>query len=789
MPDSAPLPAPKPRYRAAKSLLWQDLGTALLPVIACFLGGATQKWAEGLVVMMLGLLLVAWPPRHSLGKGVNIVLVALIALAATAFLPAGWFFQPEWRTALVNDFGIPIAGTLSPQPWVSAGALLSFLAGLCWLYYVAAQDTEHRDVREQLRIFALGVVLLAGLAIALRYAGTTLPFWQNQFGFGPFPNRNQFANLLGITSVIILACGHDDLRKGRKRAVIWIAALAVVIAAIVLNFSRAGMAILVLGAVLWIALLMLRGGSAARIAVGASVLLVLLAVVLLFGGRTLERFGLRGSAGEVVTSDFRWLIFQDAWQLIGASPWVGIGLGNFQPVFAVFRDASLHQSRALHPESDWLWLWAEMGWPAVVLVIAGAVLLLRRLFPLTDGTNRRFRLAALVAAILFGLHAIVDVSGHRVGSAYAGVFLLGMALRRPDEEVPVRWLGVFFRVAGGLLVVLGATWVLAAYGGMSLPGSVGADHEKRQARTANVGRRAADTVAHATRGLQWAPLDWELYFLRALGHVAAGKGDEAVEDFRRARFLEPNSYEVPYQEGTAWLLKHPTLAVTAWREALRRAGPERPQLYDRMLSAAQSHNPSVRQMLERFATTQPELALAYLSRAQREDFRSGLEKLLQHDEQLASLSSEQKEQLFTLWRERGDLAHLVAHVEANQQLLSSAWRAVAEHRAAIGDHRGAVELVLQHAQCPAIPHVITTDSIEQLQRRSITSPNDYEAALALINQQLQLGSFDEALITLRRVTEQPDTPAYFHFLQMQAWAKQGSWDRAWNAWQAFHARR
>ena len=28
------------------------------------------------------------------------------------------------------------------------------------------------------------------------------------------------------------------------------------------------------------------------------------------------------------------------------------------------------------------------------------------------------------------------------------------------------------------------------------------------------------------------------------------------------------------------------LAITAWREALRRAGPERPELYGRMLSDA-----------------------------------------------------------------------------------------------------------------------------------------------------------------------------------------------------------
>ncbi len=36
---------------------------ALLPVLACFLGGATEKWAEGIVIALLGLFLLVRPPR------------------------------------------------------------------------------------------------------------------------------------------------------------------------------------------------------------------------------------------------------------------------------------------------------------------------------------------------------------------------------------------------------------------------------------------------------------------------------------------------------------------------------------------------------------------------------------------------------------------------------------------------------------------------------------------------------------------------------------------------------
>src|ERR1039458_5306055 len=73
---------------------------ALLPVLACFLGGATQKWAEAVVIAILGLCLLVRPPRLSLGTLINCTLAGLVILSALAFLPHTWFFVPSWRTAM-----------------------------------------------------------------------------------------------------------------------------------------------------------------------------------------------------------------------------------------------------------------------------------------------------------------------------------------------------------------------------------------------------------------------------------------------------------------------------------------------------------------------------------------------------------------------------------------------------------------------------------------------------------------------------------------------------------------
>ena len=153
---------------------------ALLPVLACFLGGSTQKWEEGIVITVLAVCLLVRPPRFSLGALTNLVLLALFILAAVAFFPASWFFRPEWRAALVNDFGIQLPSTLTPQPWITLGYLVSFAAGLSWLYIVSTQDLELREVRVQLRLFTGGIALLAAICIALYLARTTLAFWHNR---------------------------------------------------------------------------------------------------------------------------------------------------------------------------------------------------------------------------------------------------------------------------------------------------------------------------------------------------------------------------------------------------------------------------------------------------------------------------------------------------------------------------------------------------------------------------------------------------------------------------------
>jgi len=487
-----------------------------------------------------------------------------------------------------------------------------------------------------------------------------------------------------------------------------------------------------------------------------------------------------------ISSDFRWLIFQDTFQMIRASPWCGIGLGNFDAMFAIFRAASGGNTRALHPESDWFWLWAELGWPAVALIIIGAALVARRVLPLREGTNQRFRLAALIGTILFALHGVVDVSGHRVGTAFSGIFLLGLSLHRPLSLKPSVWIAGLSRLIGLLLLVSGVSWAVAARIKAPFPGCVGVTNAKELSADANRGRNFAETISLTTRALLWAPLDWQLYFLRAIAEVAEKQPDTALDDFRRARFLEPNGFELPLAEGNAWLPSQPILAVTAWREALRRAGPRRAEIFSIMLTDASNQNLEVSRMMEEIGLPQHDLILPYLNRVSGAAFTRGVEKLLRTDPDLKTFTAAEKLAFFALWSERGDLAELWRQTEEHPSWIPDAWLGLARYYAGQNDFRAAYELTQRYGEAVALPRAADS-SLEELQNRFYSAPDNYVVGYALYRAQIQRGRTDDALLTARHFSERPNSPAYFHLLEAQCWAAKENWERAWSAWQSFQA--
>ncbi len=767
---------------------WAAVALPLVVVLGSFLGGATQRWSEGIVIACFALLLLARPPRHSLGPALDTLALLFLALAATAFLPAGWFHTPAWRISLTNDFSLHLAPTLSVQPWLTVDCYVTLLAGFAWIYYVATLAADLRDIRRAARVFAGGMIALAALAIFLHHRQSALPFWHNVRGFGPYPNRNQTGDLFGITTLVVLGCMQDDFRRGHKRWIFWLGGAGLLIAALILDFSRAGILILVLGVSAWLVRLAFRKWTGGGVAVAGSVLLALLATLLLFGGETIARFHLRLGGDDSMTSDYRWLIFGDAWTMIKSSPWCGLGLGNFESVFALFRDVSRGVTRSLHPESDWLWLWSEMGWPALAIVLAAAALFVRRVFPLAEGTNQRLRYTALLGALLFALHGFVDVSAHRFGTFLAGTFLLGLAQHRPVAGEPRRWPPLVFRLVGVLLLGVSLAWFFAWRGALPLPGYLGVESAKQSATFATRGHRYDEAISFADRGLQWAPLDWQLYFIRGVARIGLRQPQaSALADFRLARFLEPGGYQLPFEEGRAWLGSRPTLALSAWHEALRRRPLDPAGLYSQMFPLASDFDPRVLAGLRQFALDDPSLTITYLENIPDAQFPAALQDLLARDPALGQFDKAQKTRLFALWSKRDPLEDLVRAVTAHPEWTEFAWPGLARWHGGRGEFAAAWELVRQNARPPALPEAGSAAPIPLLERQLYANPRDYAAGYALYRAQIAAGKTGDALATLRHFTAQPDAPRYFYYLQAQTWAAKQNWERAWRSWEDYNS--
>ena len=348
-------------------------------------------------------------------------------------------------------------------------------------------------------------------------------------------------------------------------------------------------------------------------------------------------------------------------------------------------------------------------------------------------------------------------------------------------------MAILFRFVGVVILAAGLSLVVAARGEKLLPGSVGVSSAKQLSTVADREGNYSETIALTTRALGWAPLDWQLYLTRAIAEVELKQTTNAVDDFRRARFLEPIAYEGPLAEGNAWLAYRPMLVVTAWREALRRAGPLRPEVYASMLNDASLRNPEVSPFLETIGLSEHDLALPYLDRLSDASFNRALAQLLRNHPDLQSFSETEKLALFAVWSERGDPEEISRAVEQRPEWLGYAWLGMAKYKASKNDFRTAYELTQRYGEPVALPRVATNFSLQDLENRFAAAPYNYGIGYELYRAQRQNGRIDDALLTARHFSERPSSPSYFHFLEAQCWAEKQDWERAWITWQAFRA--
>ena len=523
-----------------------------LIILAIFMGGATERLPQGIVLATMGVLMIIAPPAAWADRKWTAAVLGLLALAAVASLPAGWFYTASWRSA-VSELGIVLPATLSPQPRLTLEAWLLLGAGIAWMGWLMASPWDSSSRRLAAQWLVCGLLVLAVIVLMQWRMGWRPPGWLSAEGHGPFPNRNHTAHVLALGAVLAVGCAADAMRRGVLRMVPWLLAACVILAALAATYSRGGIVMVFWALGLWNVSVAWTRKSWKILLLGLSALFFVASAMLVFGGPVAARF----AGGPHSDVDFRFRIWSDASVLAADSPWCGAGLGNFAALFPFYRTASLVQSSVIHPESDWLWLVTEAGWIAAALALAAVAFALVGAFPNRRGTQRRLRSTALAASLAAVLHGFVDVPGHRLGSVLAALFVMVLARRDVVPRAASRAAAAMWRTLGLALVLLAAWW-------MNVP-----DDGARAEALSGEGKFSA-AADRASRAIAREPLGWRAYFTRAVVLGSQGKVLAAVEDFRRARLLEPHHAMIPMEEGRFWLGLQPELAFVAWGEALRR---------------------------------------------------------------------------------------------------------------------------------------------------------------------------------------------------------------------------
>lgn len=778
---------------------WEGWLFALVPFVVILLGAGREAWSKGLASVLMGLLVVAFPARRRLPLFVTVCLLGALLAPLLAFLPSGWQGQlPAWRPVLEDDWGIRLSHTVTPQAWVTWEAWVSFSLSLLWLGWCLARGFSAEQRRALMQGLAMGGIMLCTLAILEYQRWITIPWWPRNpgvwgDGFGPFANRNHSSSLAAITCLLAAAAAHDANRRRSRTWTIYVLGLLPPLACIFTTTSKAGVLLLFVGFTTWFGTVAMRKSFFQKMAMASTLICIIAALILMSEGGVSTRLKSGEYAGS---SSLRFDLLFETLSMAAHSPWLGVGLGNFEAVFPLV--TGLHQpaSRFLHPESDLLWLLAEGG----LLTFVPAVLLVVWIFTSTGpwfgkkkkgGSSRQDRRLRNAAAIAFGLgvlHGIGDVPNHALGYAVLMALLAGMAVRPRRLPQTAGWLPrLGFRAAGLGMLAAGASWIGVALGHGTLPGTSAAEAASARASELAGSGSIADGIALMDEAIHLTPMNFQRYYERArMILFSGGSKDDALMDFSRSRALEPHYAALCYQEGVTWLDFDAQYAIIGWREFLRRAPAAAPGIwgYFRQMLNHASRHPELQEPLWSLATT-AELKLDYLATVTgtKEEFGRRLRSLLAQMPQLEGMESSQRETLFELWSRLGDEKALMTALETNPKWRDDGWRLLASYHARESDFRSACQTAA--AYLPSLNRSAPGASadIPSLERALLYNPTDARAGIELFQAQKNSGDLDGALRTLEKVAALPNPPVYVRQEMAALHMAKEDYRRAWEQYQ------
>ena len=750
-------------------------------LLLLMLGGGAPIWAQGLVLITGGLWAAINPPLRTPSRKMDWALVALTLWSFTAFLPNGFLGKPSWQEDLTKT-GLDIGWFSSAQSWLSAEFIAIFLAGIVWFYVIWNLKIDYDDRRRMLWVFVIGMALLGlGSSWGSIY-GYRSPFQAEGLSFSYFPNKNHSGLVLAMGAVVAFALTVHLMRCRRRSGFIAFVCLLLTFSGVIFSMSRAALMLFFVGSIASYLIAFNLRGSLRLIRYVAPLIILTMSILLVLGKDSLKRFSFWTDFG--LTSELRVGIYRDVFEMVTKLPPSALTIGNFSAVFPQYRDSSIVGQSIIHPESDWMWVMAELGVPGFSLLAVAVLVALSRYIPFGSDRTMAYRSLAFGPVFIFLIHSIVDVPAHRFGAVLLAFLFYRLSVAERTAEMRSVVPRFMYRIIGVIITVTGLAWLAGSV--LDLPwNSRLADRKAREMLSMDFSSGAKEDIADALElGLSARPLDWWYYIMRGrykLFYERDAQG--AREDFLIARTLEPIHAEVPFQEGVTWLSFNHRLAVEAWKEALSRKTMDTTGLHNEMLREARKR-PRFNRELANLTLLDSDFRVRYLTGQKGRDFNEAIFYEQSEDPTFSAYKPNQVHSILERWAQFGDGRGLRRHLLTFPEITDLSWYYNSLSLAKEDEYEKAVEETKAFLAVPRFPEftqfAIVSD--QELRQTFILNTDDLVRGSILLKRQLDKSDLEGASETVGLLAQAENVPDYVLYWKGELERRQGQFRDAWNSW-------
>jgi O-antigen ligase len=424
--------------------------------------GSARPWSWSLFTFLIAIAFGIWclHVRRSGGRAIRLArtllppLTLFVIVLLWAFIqilpwtPRSWHADLWAQTASL--LGTPYRGRISLDVQSTLDSIMR-LAGYAAAFLLAwglALNREHAS--RIVKAIFVAITIYAAYGLIVEFSGSETVLWFHKWAYvgfltGPFVNRNNFATYIGfalvLCEVLLFAKLKPAFESEISRAEVigrivkillgkswgYLAAGAILMTALLLTASRAGIASTFLGLLIVSVLLVLRSTSRRSIPLMLVLAggLIIMTLLSFSGNKVLDRtIDTLNSADQI--TDERPIVFALTLGAIEDHFWTGTGLGTYDPGFLMYSSSSLPlpYNRA---HNDYLEAAFELGVPAAIIQVASigwiAIMCLRGYF--IRHRDRNYPLIAVGVTVIATAHSTLDFSLQIPAVAMTFAILLG----------------------------------------------------------------------------------------------------------------------------------------------------------------------------------------------------------------------------------------------------------------------------------------------------------------------------------------------------------------------------